>query len=53
MKSNKLFYARLEVFTAMKIQFVVVTSCNVVVGYQHFRGPCCLRHFRNEQWHHL
>jgi len=20
----------------------VVTSCSVVVEYQHFRGPCCL-----------
>jgi hypothetical protein len=22
--------------------FWVVTTCGVVVGYQHFRGPCCL-----------
>jgi len=28
----------------VKIQvdiFWVVTPCNVVVEYQHFRGPCC------------
>jgi hypothetical protein len=22
--------------------FWVMMLCNVVVGYQHFRGPCCL-----------
>jgi hypothetical protein len=36
---------RSEVFTAMKIQieaFWVVTPCDDVVGYQHFRGPRCL-----------
>jgi hypothetical protein len=36
---------RFEVFMAVKIQvevFWVVMSCGVVVGYQHFRGPCCL-----------
>jgi hypothetical protein len=34
--------SRLEDFTVMKIQaeaFWVVMPCNVVVGYQHFRGP--------------
>jgi len=33
------------VFTAVKILvevFWVVTSFSVVVGYQRFRGPCCL-----------
>jgi len=36
---------RFEVFMVMKIQvevFWVVTSCSVRVGYQCFRGPCCL-----------
>jgi len=32
--------ARLEAFTAVKIQVVVVC---VVVRYQCFRGPCCLK----------
>jgi hypothetical protein len=27
--------------------FWVVTPCGVVVGYQTFRGPCCL-HFHGE-----
>jgi len=33
-----------EAFTAVMFQvevFWVVTPCNVVVGYQRFRGPCC------------
>jgi hypothetical protein len=37
--------AKSEVFIAGKIQVVffwVVTPCSVVIGYQHFRGPCCL-----------
>jgi hypothetical protein len=37
------YYARYEVFTAVKIQvdvFWVVTPCSVVVGYRRFRGPC-------------
>jgi hypothetical protein len=34
-----------EAFTVMTFQvevFLVVTPCSVVVGYQRFRGPCCL-----------
>jgi hypothetical protein len=27
--------------------FCIVTPCNVVVGYQCFRGPCCL-HLQGE-----
>jgi len=30
---------------AVKIQvkvYWVMMPCNVTVGYQHFRGPCCL-----------
>jgi hypothetical protein len=37
-------------FTAMKIHVLVfraVTLCSVVVGYQRFRGPCCL-HLHSE-----
>jgi len=41
--------ARFEVFTTVKIQFVVfwlIAPCSVVVGYQSFGGPCCLHlHF--------
>jgi hypothetical protein len=39
-----------EVFMAVKIQveaFWVVTPCSVAVGYQRFRGPCCL-HLQGE-----
>jgi len=29
--------------TCVKVPvFWVVTPCRDVVGYQHFRGPCCL-----------
>jgi hypothetical protein len=38
-------HMRFEVSTAVKIQtdvFWVVMSCTVVVGYQCFRGLCCL-----------
>jgi len=34
-----------EVFTAVKTQvevFWIVMPCNVVIGHQCFRGPCCL-----------
>jgi hypothetical protein len=37
--------ANFEAFTAVMFQvavFWVVTSCSIVVGYQIFRGPCCL-----------
>jgi len=27
-----------------EVIFWVLTPCSVVVGYQHFRGPCCLHH---------
>jgi hypothetical protein len=40
-----IIFVRLEIFTAVKIQVVVVwviTPCSAVVGYQHFRGSCCL-----------
>jgi hypothetical protein len=41
------YNARFEVLVVVKIQvkfFCVVIICSVVVGYQHFRGPCCI-HF--------
>jgi len=37
-------YARLEIFTATKIQgavFWILTPCNDVVGYRRFGGPYC------------
>jgi hypothetical protein len=43
-------YARSEVFMAVKTQvkvFWVVMLCSVAVGYQCFRGPCCL-HLQGE-----
>jgi len=38
-----------EAFTAVLIQveFWVVTLCSDKVGYQRFRGPCCL-HIQSE-----
>jgi len=37
------FTANFEAFTAMfQVVFWVVTPCSVVVGYQRFRGSCCL-----------
>jgi hypothetical protein len=39
-----------EVFMVVKIQVQVswvVMPCDVVVGYQHFRGPSCL-HLQSE-----
>jgi hypothetical protein len=41
---------RFKVFTVVNIQvmfFWVVMLYSVVVGYQHFRGPCCL-HIQGE-----
>jgi hypothetical protein len=41
---------RFKFLTAVKIQVEVVwvvTPCKVVVGYQRFRGPCCL-HLQGE-----
>jgi hypothetical protein len=29
--------------------FWVVMPCSVVVGYQHFRGPCCLYRVKMEE----
>jgi hypothetical protein len=42
-------FARLEIFTVMKthVVFWVVTPYSDVVGYQYFRGPCCL-HLQGE-----
>jgi hypothetical protein len=42
---REIAYARFEVFMAVKIQdevFWVVTPCSAMVGYQRFRGPCCV-----------
>jgi len=39
-----------EVSMAVKIQvevFWIVTQHSVIIGYQHFRGPCCL-HLQGE-----
>jgi len=36
----------------MKIEvdvFWVVTLCSIVVGYQSFKGPCCL-HLHGGEW---
>jgi hypothetical protein len=49
-RSGNLLDARFEVFTPMKIQVLilwVVTPCSGVVGYEHFRQPCCL-HLQGE-----
>jgi len=43
--SDKLYNTSFEAFTAVMFQvevFWVVTQCSVMVGYQPFRGPCCL-----------
>jgi len=43
---RNLYDARSEVIKAVKIQvdaFWTVEPCSVVVGYQSFGGPCCLR----------
>jgi hypothetical protein len=42
---REIWCTRLVIFTAVKIPvevFCVVMPCSVVVGYQRFRGPCCL-----------
>jgi hypothetical protein len=42
-KERKNKYVGLKIFTIVKIEvmvFWVVVPCSVVVGYQHFRGPC-------------
>jgi hypothetical protein len=47
-----LVHYRHEAFAAVKNQvevFWVVTPCRVVVGYQLFRGPCCLSIQRKEE----
>jgi hypothetical protein len=36
---------RFCVFSFQIEVFWVVTPCSVVVGYQRFRGPCCLHHY--------
>jgi hypothetical protein len=44
---------RFEVLTVVKIEFLVswvVVPCYLVVGYQHFRGPCCF-HGSPELWY--
>jgi hypothetical protein len=42
-------HVKLESFTAMKIHVVVfwITTLCSDVGYQHFKGPCCL-HLQGE-----
>jgi len=43
--AEHIYCARSEIFTPVKILvevFWVVSPCSVVVGYQRFRGPCCL-----------
>jgi len=42
---NHSLYASFEAFTAVLFQVDVIwveTPCSVVVGYQRFRGQCCL-----------
>jgi hypothetical protein len=49
-RSIRLVAMRFQAFTTVKIQIEilwVVTPCSVVVGYQRFRGPCCL-HLQGE-----
>jgi hypothetical protein len=44
-KQIKQMNTRFDVFTEVNIQvelFWIVTPCNVVVGYQHFRDQFCL-----------
>jgi len=45
-----IYFGSFGTFTAVMFQvevFWVVTPCSVVVGYQSFRGPCCL-HLQGE-----
>jgi len=45
-----IFDVNFEAFTAVMFQVKVfwdVTPCSVLVGYQRFRGPCCL-HLQGE-----
>jgi hypothetical protein len=42
-----LLYLSLSVLSLQVVVFWVVTPCIVVVGYQRFRGPCCL-HLQGE-----
>jgi len=44
-KETEIYFASFEAFTATMFEvevFWVVTPCNVVVGYQLSRDPCCL-----------
>jgi len=39
--------ARFGLSRVMKIQFEffwIAMLCSIMIGYQHFRGPCCLHH---------
>jgi hypothetical protein len=61
--AKRRIFARFEGFAAVKIQvevFWVLTPCVVMVGYQRFRGPCCLHlqgqeilaSYHNTTWRH-
>jgi len=44
--SQTLLSASFDALTAVNIQvrvFWIATPCSVMVGYKHFRGPCCPR----------
>jgi len=39
-------------FNKIKVEvFWLVTPCSVVVGYQRFRGPCCLHLHPLKRWY--